>query len=113
MKELYAKYHDKGVEFIGVSLDFPKAEGGLEKLKAFVAKNGISWPQYYQGNGWESDFSRNLGIEAIPTVFLVDQKGKLFSRDASGKLETLIHALIDQMPRQGGAATLGRSPARP
>ena len=24
MKELYAKYHDKGVEFIGVSLDSPR-----------------------------------------------------------------------------------------
>ena len=36
MKEIYAKYHDKGVEFIGVSLDEPKEEGGLDNLKKFV-----------------------------------------------------------------------------
>ena len=36
MKEIYAKYHDKGVEFIGVSLDQPKEEGGLDKLKEYV-----------------------------------------------------------------------------
>ena len=56
MKELYAKYRDKGVEFIGVSLDQPKERGGLDKLKKFVKENEIAWPQYYQGNGWESEF---------------------------------------------------------
>ena len=61
MKELYAKYHDKGVEFIGVSLDQPKEQGGLDSLKKFVKENGITWPQYYQGKGWESDFSRRGG----------------------------------------------------
>ena len=49
MKKLYAEYKDKGVEFIGVSLDHK--EGGLGQLKAFVAKEGIPWPQYYQGDG--------------------------------------------------------------
>ena len=33
MKKLYAEYKDKGVEFIGVSLDQPKEKGGLDKLK--------------------------------------------------------------------------------
>ena len=36
MKELYAKYHKEGVEFIGVSLDQPKEAGGLDSLKKFV-----------------------------------------------------------------------------
>jgi len=57
MKDLYAEYRDKGVEFIGVSLDQPKEQGGLDKLKKFVAENKIQWPQYYQGNFWESEFS--------------------------------------------------------
>ena len=96
MKELYAKYHDKGVEFIGVSLDYSRDEGGLDCLKAFVSKNEIPWPQYYQGHGGESDFSRSLGVNQIPTVFLVDQKGKLFSLDAGGKLESLINSAINR-----------------
>ncbi len=36
MKELYAKYRDQGVEFIGVSLDQPKEKGGLDSLKKYV-----------------------------------------------------------------------------
>ena len=58
MKKLYAKYHDQGVEFIGVSLDYSKDEADSTSLKAFVAKNEIPWPQYYQGNGGESDSRR-------------------------------------------------------
>jgi thiol-disulfide isomerase/thioredoxin len=90
MKELYAKYRDQGVEFIGVSLDAPKEDGGLDKLKAFVGKNEIGWPQDYLGDGWESELVASLGIASIPRVFLIDADGNLASIDARGKLEALI-----------------------
>jgi thiol-disulfide isomerase/thioredoxin len=102
MKQLYATYHNKGVEFIGVSLDRSQAEGGLDELKAFVTKNQIPWPQFYQGNGWESDFSFGHGINSIPTVFLVDQNGKLVSVDAGDKLETLILELMNRSAPKDG-----------
>lgn len=96
MKKLYSEYKDKGVEFIGVSLDQPEDEGGLKALKEFVAENEIPWPQYYQGKGWESEFSANWGINSIPAVFVVDPKGKLYSVDARGKLEEMIPELLEQ-----------------
>ncbi|WP_406697823.1 TlpA disulfide reductase family protein [Singulisphaera sp. Ch08] len=94
MKKLYEEYRGQGVEFIGVSLDESKEAGGLDKLKEFVAKNEIKWPQYYQGNGWESEFSRGWGIHSIPALFVVDPDGKLHSVNARGKLETMIPALL-------------------
>ena len=94
MKELYAKYRSRGVEFIGVSLDQPKEQGGLDKLKTFVKEKEIGWPQYYQGKGWESEFSMSLGIDSIPRVFIVDAEGKLNSVDAGGKLEEMIPDLL-------------------
>ncbi len=96
MKELYAKYKGEGVEFIGVSLDSPKEDGGLDKLKKFVAENEIGWPQYYQGNGWNSEFSKSWHINAIPSVFVVDSEGKLASIKARGKLEQLIPELLNK-----------------
>ena len=66
MKRLYAEYKDKGVEFIGVSLDQPKERGGLDSLKSFVAKNQIEWPQYYQGNFWQSWFLQLLARQLDP-----------------------------------------------
>lgn len=81
MKDLYAKYHDKGLEIIGVSLDMPEAQGGLTKLKDFVAKNQIPWLQYYQGNYWDSKFSTSWGINSIPHCFIVDKSGNLADAD--------------------------------
>jgi thiol-disulfide isomerase/thioredoxin len=94
MKELYQQYREKGVEFIGISLDQPEDKGGLEKLKKFVAEKEIAWPQYYQGKGWESEFSTGWGINAIPALFILDKKGNLRSTSARGKLEELIPELL-------------------
>jgi thiol-disulfide isomerase/thioredoxin len=105
MKELYAKYRDQGVEFIGVSLDQPKEQGGLDKLKNFVEENKIAWPQYYQGKGWQSEFSMSLGINAIPCVFVVDTEGKLYSVEARGKLEEMIPELLKK--KSSPAAAVG------
>lgn len=105
MKEIYAKYHDKGVEFIGVSLDQSKEQGGLDSLKKFVAEKEIAWPQYYQGKGWDSEFSKSWGINGIPCMFVVDADGKLVSVEARGKLETLIPELLKKKNAASGAGT--------
>jgi thiol-disulfide isomerase/thioredoxin len=96
MKELYAKYREQGVEFIGVSLDQSEQQGGLDALKKFVKENGIDWPQYYQGNFWDSKFSKSWGVNSIPCVFIVDAEGKLSSTEARGKLEELIPNLLQK-----------------
>ena len=108
MKKLYAEFKPKGVEFIGVSLDSPKEEGGLDKLKKFVAENEIGWPQYYQGNGWESDFSKGWGINSIPAVFVVDADGKLYSIEARGKLDKMIPELLKKAKTSAGAGAGGQ-----
>ena len=104
MKQLYAKYRGQGVEFIGVSLDQPMEQGGLDKLKTFVKEHEISWPQYYQGNGWESEFSRSWGINSIPRVFVVAPGGKLHSVDARGKLDSIIPELLPSRAGSAGGA---------
>jgi RNA polymerase sigma factor (sigma-70 family) len=102
LTRIYRQYHDKGVEFVGVSLDLPEEDGGLESLRACVAEHQVPWPQYYEGHDLKrlmkgeptGDFAESWGIEGIPQVFLVDAEGKLYSTDARGKLETLIPRLI-------------------
>ena len=96
MKELYEQYKDQGVEFVGVSLDAPPSEGGRDALLKFVEERELPWPQYYQGNGWDSEFSKSWGINSIPAIFVVDASGKLHSTDARGKLDEMIPELIKQ-----------------
>lgn len=96
MKELYAKYRERGVEFIGISLDQPEEQGGRERLLAFVKDNDLQWPQWYQGHGWQSEFSTHWGISGIPTLFILDAKGNLRSTSARSNLEDLIVELLDE-----------------
>tara|TARA_R110002111_G_C5996863_1_gene372611 strand:+ start:297 stop:1895 length:1599 start_codon:yes stop_codon:yes gene_type:complete len=102
LKRLYAKYHDQGVEFIGVSHDIPENDGGLEKMKSFVDKEQIPWPQYYLGRdnralltgSPQNDFSESWGVDGIPAIFLIDPSGNLYSTEARGQLDTLIPRLL-------------------
>ena len=104
MKELYAKYRAQGVEFVGVSLDSAPDAGGYDELTKFVANNRIEWPQFYQGNGWESEFSRSCGIRSIPSVFLVAADGTLASTDARGKLDQMIPEYLEKAKAKKVAA---------
>ena len=103
MKKLYEKFHGQGVEFIGISLDQSKDQGGLDALKKFVKDKEIPWPQYYQGKGWQSEFSGSWGINSIPSMFVVDQDGKLVSVEARGKLEQLLPELLKKKTTSSAA----------
>lgn len=104
MQRLYETYHDRGVEFIGVSQESPEESGGLDQLKTFVAERKIPWPQYYQGcDNYRfatgepmNDFSEYWGISGSPMVFIVDAEGKLYSTEARGRLDTLIPRLLEE-----------------
>lgn len=92
LKEIYAKYEGQ-IEIIGISLDGP-GEAGLAALKKFVEENDMAWPQFYQ-DGWEGEFTKGWGINAIPTVFLVDKSGNLVDVEARMDLESKIEALLN------------------
>lgn len=96
MKKVRDEFKDKGVEFVGVSLDLPVADGGLKALRTSVSRNQIDWPQFYQGREWDSEFSTKYGVYAVPTVFVIDQRGKIVNTDASGKLEPILADLLKQ-----------------
>jgi len=100
MKAIHARYKDKGVEFVGVSLD---RENDLAKLKRFVADNAVPWPQFFEGKRFESDLVRAWDIAAIPTVFVVDREGKL----ASVKGVLGLEAILDGLLRDGAKGPEG------
>lgn len=94
LKDLYSQWQPLGVEFVGVSLDLPEEQGGLRRLKSFVEEHEIPWPQFYQGGGWESEFSSSWGVTSIPTVFVIDREGRLHATGAGDRLEPLVEALL-------------------
>jgi peroxiredoxin len=72
-----------------VSLD-----GDEQKWRDFIAKNGMTWPQYREA-GVKGVLARMFGVTAIPRTFIIDADGVLRDEhlgDAliEGKLEKLI-----------------------
>ena len=76
----YAQFHDKGLVVIGVSLDQDK-----DKLLDFIKANNMTWPQYFDGLGWENKLANQYGIESIPATILIDGQGKIIARDLRGE----------------------------
>ncbi|WP_316789125.1 AhpC/TSA family protein [Pedobacter frigoris] len=75
----YAKYHDKGFEILGVSLDDKKAN--WEKA---IASDQLTWLHASDLKGWKSDLASEYGIKSIPTSFLLDADGKIIAKDLRG-----------------------------
>ena len=73
----YKKYHDQGFEVVGVSLDQDK-----DALLAFTKENGMVWPQYFDGKGWDNEISKGFGIDSIPAMWLVGKDGKVITTNA-------------------------------
>ena len=65
----YQKYHSKGFEVLGVSLD--QAQQG-PKLSKFTQDNNMPWPQIYDGKYWQADVAVKYGVQSIPRPLLVD-----------------------------------------
>ncbi|MFW6133235.1 MAG: TlpA family protein disulfide reductase [Planctomycetota bacterium] len=89
MKEVYEKYHPRGVEFIGLSLDESR-----EKLTGWLEENDIPWTITFTGDGWEDPTANKYGVSGIPSVWVIGKDGKVVSDSARGELsETLDKAL--------------------
>ena len=86
----YQKYHDKGFEIIGISLDKDR-----DALTKFIAENKMTWAQYFDGQGWENKLSQAYGITSIPATFLLDREGKIAAKDLRGpELEAKLAELL-------------------
>lgn len=90
VKSVYSKYHGKGFEIVGISLDQSR-----DKLDKYITSQGIEWPQYFDGKWWNNDVAVRYGVKSIPTTILVDKKGKIRYKSLRGRqLETAVQELL-------------------
>lgn len=108
VKKVYADYHDKGFEIVGITLENAKltsrdskeqTEEKLEQarkvLLEFVAKNELPWPQSFDGKWWKSELAGRFAVNAIPAMLLLDKSGRVVSLNARGpKLEQEVKRLL-------------------
>lgn len=91
--ETYEKFKDKGFEIVGISLDQDKS--ALEK---FTEENKMTWPQFFDGKGWDNELAKRFNIQSVPTMWLLDREGKLADASPRSRLEQAVQAALDKKP---------------
>lgn len=75
----------------------------LDRKKSDIRKTldalGIKdWPTGGEGLGWDDPVARELGINALPTVFVYDKEGRLRALNARQDYAPVIRTLIAERP---------------
>lgn len=77
--EAYLKFHSKGLDILGVSMDDKK-----DKWKEAIKKDNLGWSQVSDLKGWNNNVRALYGVEDIPMNFLIDTDGKIIGRALFG-----------------------------
>ena len=72
----YNKYHSKGFEVIGISLDQQKSA-----WTAAIQQMDLKWPQISDLKKWRSIAVEAYGVMSIPANVLIDPQGKIIAMD--------------------------------
>jgi thiol-disulfide isomerase/thioredoxin len=91
LKEAYQTLHPRGFEILGISFD-----DNEETLKTFIERESMTWPQYFDGKGWENALGTRFGIGSIPTLWLVDKQGILRDLNARQDLVAKVENLLTE-----------------
>jgi len=93
--DIYKKYHDKGLNIIGVSLDKPNNKAAwLQAIKA----DGLTWQQVSNLKYWQDPIARELyHVQSIPATFILDKNGVIRAKNLRrDKLEAKIKELLEE-----------------
>jgi len=90
--KMYKKYHDRGFEVVGISLD--RSE---KPLKQYIESKKIPWTILFDKDpAKRSAMAQYYNVRGIPRLILVDRTGKVVSNNARGPiLNKLLKKLID------------------
>jgi peroxiredoxin len=89
----YEAHHKDGFEIIGISLDQDRA-----KLESFIKDKNMTWPQYFDGQGWKNALAGKYGVNSIPATYLLDGQGKIIGKNLRG--ESLESAVAKALARK-------------
>jgi thiol-disulfide isomerase/thioredoxin len=99
------KYADKGVQFLGISLD-----SDSQALKTVMTERKFVWPMSFEGLGWDGSIPKAWGITGIPQTFVISPDGEVLWRGFPQQIEAALDkALIDHPPQLVDPKTLAQA----
>ncbi len=87
---VYNKYHEKGLNIIGVSLDKNR-----DRWINAIDKDNLEWNHVSHLKFWQDPIAKAYGVRSIPATFILDEKGNVIAKNLRGPaLETKISELL-------------------
>ncbi len=87
----YNKYHDKGFNIIGVSLD-----KSADAWKKAIEDDGLVWNHVSHISYFDDPIAKLYNVDAIPAAFLLDENGIIVAKNLRGTaLEAKVGELLD------------------
>jgi thiol-disulfide isomerase/thioredoxin len=81
VKENYDKYHNRGFEVLGISLDEDR-----QALERFVKANELPWATLFSDDPKQNQaLADRYGVSGIPALFLVGRDGNVITLQARGE----------------------------
>lgn len=76
----YKKYHAKGFDILGVSLDQSKPA-----WEAAIKQDGLTWHHVSDLKGWQNDAGKTYGVRSVPHSVLLDKEGRIIAKNLRGE----------------------------
>jgi len=81
MLRQYEKYHEKGFEIVGISLDQSRF-----KLEQYIQQKKVPWVNLHEADGsGQHPVAVKYGIFSIPRMILINREGNVISLQARGE----------------------------
>ena len=96
--KVYNKFHDQGLEIIGVSLDGSRTQ--KEPKKAWldaIEKDKLTWHHVSNLQYFNDPVAQLYNITSIPATYILDKEGKIVAKNLRGiALERKIEELLQK-----------------
>ncbi|WP_020531677.1 TlpA disulfide reductase family protein [Flexithrix dorotheae] len=90
--KIYDQYKSKGLEIVGISLD-----DNSDQWEKAIKKDALPWIHSIATKGWESPELKPLGIQYVPSNFLLDKEGKILAVNIKpAQLEAQLNKLVEE-----------------
>ena len=80
LKQAYDKFHGRGFEIYGVSLD-----NDNDKWLGAIREHGMGWVQVSDLNGFDNLAAKDYAVQSIPSNFLIDSQGRIVAKNLRGE----------------------------
>lgn len=92
-RDLVRRFEGKPFVLLGVNCDYTRAEA-----KAVLAKEKITWPNWYDGEGSEGPIRARYHVQSLPLILVLDAAGVIRDNDVRGKgLAEAVDTLMNKL----------------